>query len=121
MKLAKKTTTWSARAAFMAIKSVPLSDAVGVDIKVVSIATGTDLSADSGQEIATGYLLGTILDGGKECTQMFSTISKTAISQLDALIDMEREEGNLDFIVTVCEQQCKKDQKQSFIYLDFAD
>lgn len=114
MYLTNKTKTWSAKDAFMAVKSNALSDYVGIIVTVQAVAIGTDVSADTGKEMRVGYIraheeeLGTI---------MLSTISRTAIDQLEALIEMNEENIKLE----ICEQACKKDDKNKFVYFDFAD
>lgn len=111
MKILAKTESWTARDNFNAIKSQGISDNIGKVIKIQAIAVGTDFSAEDGKEIATGYIRA-VDDTG--VAHVYSTVSKTTIQQLSALIEMD--EGEYD--VKICEQRCKKDSKNAFVYLD---
>lgn len=113
MKILAKTESWSAKDNFKAIKSRPVSESIGMEVKVQAIAVGTDFSNDDQKEIATGYFRAIIGDK----TEIFSTISKTTIQQLEALIEM----GEDSYSILICEQKCKKDSKQTFVYLDLVE
>lgn len=109
MKARITTSSWSAMDTFKAIKSTALAETVGRSFTVEAIAVGTDISAEDGKEIKAGYLRDS--DG-----IMYSTVSKTTIQQLEALIELIESNGAM--AVKVMEQTCKKDTKNSFIYLD---
>lgn len=114
MKINMKTNTWNAKDNFKAIKSLPVSESVGKSVMVEAIAVGTDFSQDDHKEIATGYFRATSQDGA---SNIYSTISKTTIQQLEALIEMDE----FPCTVQICEQKCKKDNKQAFVYLDLIE
>lgn len=58
-----------------------LDSVKGSVIRVVGAALGLDVSHDTGEEVATGYLKA---ENGK----IYSTISPTAQQSIDALIDL---------------------------------
>lgn len=62
-----------------------LDSAKGKVLKVVGCATGNDVSGETGELVNTGYL--------KTEEGMYSTISKTAIDSIDALIDCFADNG----------------------------
>lgn len=114
MKITMKTNSWSAKDNFKAIKSLPVSESINERVVMEAVAVGTDFSQDDQKEIATGYFRATMADG---TSHIFSTISKTTIQQLEALIEMDE----FPCTVQICEQRCKKDNKQAFVYLDLIE
>ena len=109
MKATKTTDTWTSKDTFNTVKSKSLADCDNQTITIAAIAIGNDISNEDGRTVEAGYIRSA--DG-----QMFNTISKTALQQLDALIDM-MEEGE-EFTVKICRQKCKNDKKREFVYFD---
>lgn len=73
--------------------AMKLESAKGQTLTVLGCATGNDVSGETGEIVETGYL--------KTTAGMFSTISKTAIDGINALIDCfaDMEEDSIDITV----------------------
>lgn len=110
MEITKQTSTWTAKDAFNVVKGKSLADCARKEMNVAAIAIGKDRSNDTGENVLTGYIRD---DKGN----IYTTVSKTARQQLDALIDM-MDGGEEMFTVKVCKQVCKNDKKREFVYFD---
>lgn len=82
-----KEANFGAKDVFNIVGAETLDSVKGSVIKVVGAALGLDVSHDTGEEVATGYLKA-------ENGAIYSTISPTAQQSIDALIDMFADEPN---------------------------
>jgi len=111
MTLEKKTNTWTSKDTFNIVSGKSLAEAGGVELIAVAIAIGEDTSNETGESVKTGYLLDAE-------NNMYTTVSKTARQQLEALIDMFNEAPNELIRLKVCLQQCKNNKQREFVYFD---
>lgn len=82
--MARKITNganFGAKDVFNITGAETLDSVKGSVIRVVGAALGLDVSYDTGEEVATGYLKA-------ENGEIYSTISPTAQQSIDALIDL---------------------------------
>lgn len=79
-----ESANFGAKDAFNIVGAETLDSVKGSVIRVVGAALGLDVSYDTGEEVATGYLKA-------ENGQIYSTISPTAHQSIGALIEVLNE------------------------------
>lgn len=108
MTISNKTETFTTKHQFNIVKGKSLAECVGKTLKLEAIAIGEDISNDTGEMVKTGYIVD--VDGS-----IYTTVSKTARQQLEALIEMPDFQ---EFELLVCSSKCKNDPKREFVYFD---
>ena len=85
MRRIEKSYNFTAKDLFNVMSAKVLGKSVGETITVIGVALGKDVSHDTGEEVNTAYLK---CDNGT----IYSTISSTAITAVDALVDVFADE-----------------------------
>lgn len=108
IKVLKRSKKWTTVDSFNTVKSKPISEEVGKTFKVRAVSLGEDVDRETGDVRLAANM---VMDSG----EMFSSISKTVIEQLDALVDILASEDTVE--IQVCCQPCKNTDA-NYIYLD---
>ena len=100
MRKLTESANFTAKDNFNITGAETLESVKGKTLRVVGSALGLDVSHDTGEEVATGYLK-------TEDGTIYSTISPTAMQSITALIDMLMDAPNEVFEIRVNEKKSK--------------